>query len=137
MNYLKAFFFNFFIVFFVNYILPGISVVSQTKIPNIGSDLIFAVALGVVNTLIYPVLKMCHHATLLKIAGLSLVVSFVAYALLKFLHLGIHVTTFTGYASAALLVAIGSFLINYFEMRYHYPKAHVETPPSTEYVQPK
>ncbi len=118
MCYLKTLFFNFFIVFFANHILPGIDVANQTKLPHIGGDLMFAFALGFVNSLIYPLLKVCNQATVLKIAGLSLAINFIAYALLKLLPIGVHVTSFTGFLYGALLVAIGSFFTNFIEMKH-------------------
>lgn len=118
MYYLKTLFFNFFVVFFANHILPGIDVANQTKLPHIGGDLMFAIALGFINSLIYPLLKLCHQATALKIAGLCLAVNFIAYAILKLLPIGIHVTSFMGFIYAALLVSIGSFLTNFIEMRH-------------------
>jgi uncharacterized membrane protein YvlD (DUF360 family) len=120
--------FNFFIVFFANHILPGIDVVNQTKLPHIGGDLMFAIALGFINSLIYPLLKVFHQATVLKIAGLSLVVNFISYAILKLLPIGIHVTSFIGYLSAALLVSFGSFILNVLEMKY---KKHRSEPIAT------
>jgi uncharacterized membrane protein YvlD (DUF360 family) len=117
MYYLKAFFYNLILVFFANYLLPGIDVVSHTKIPHIGGDLIFALGLGLINSLIFPFLKVSHHATYVKMAGLIVVVNFIAYALLKLLPVGIHVTSFTGYFAAAIWVSVGSFLTNFFEMK--------------------
>ena len=46
MTYLKSLFFNFLVVFFANHVLPGIEVVKPTKLPHIGGDLTFAIALG-------------------------------------------------------------------------------------------
>jgi uncharacterized membrane protein YvlD (DUF360 family) len=127
MYYLKTLFFNFFAVFFANHILPGIDVVNQTKLPHIGGDLMFAVALGFINSLIYPMLKLFKQCSLLKILGVSLVINFVAYASLHFLSIGVHVTMLTGYLSAALLVSLSSFLTNFLEMK-HKKHQSPETP---------
>ncbi len=118
MYYLKILFFNFFIVFFANHILPGIDVANQTKLPHLGGDLMFAISLGFLNSLIYPLLKLNNQASALKIAGLSIVINFVAYAALKLMPIGIHVTSLTGYLSASILVAAGSFLTNFLEMKH-------------------
>jgi uncharacterized membrane protein YvlD (DUF360 family) len=135
MYYLKTLMFNFFVVFFANHIMPGIDVVNQTKLPHIGGDLIYAIALGFINSLIYPLLKVFNQATVLKIAGLSLVVNFIAYAILKLLPIGIHVTSFTGYFSAALLVSFGGFILNVFEMKYkkHRPEPMATGPASGDF----
>jgi hypothetical protein len=142
MYYLKTLFFNFFVVFFANHILPGIDVVSQTKLPHIGGDLMFAIGLGFVNSLIYPLLKVCNQLSVLKIAGFCLVVNFIAYAILKILPIGIHVTSFTGYFSAALLVTVGSFLTNFIEMKHKKSHCQSTTPPQDpgcdfQHIQPK
>lgn len=117
MRYLKSLFFNFLVVFFVNHVLPGIDVVSQAKLPHIGGDLLFAIILGAINSLIFPVLKLAGKASLMKIAGLSLGINLIAYALLKLIPFGIRISSIQGYLLAALFVAIGSFLTNYFEMK--------------------
>ncbi len=133
MSYLKSLFFNFLIVFFANHLLPGIDVVTQTKLPHLGGDLIFAVGLGVLNSLIYPVLKALHKksAMLVQIAIISILLNFGAYALLKLLPFGIHIASMEGYLFPAIAVTIVSFLTNLFEMRirhHHCPKSEHEPP---------
>jgi len=130
MYYLKTLLFNFFIVFFADHILPGIDVADQTKLPHIGGDLMFAIALGFINSLIYPVLKLFNQASWLKIAGLSFVINFVAYAILKILPIAIFVNTFIGYFSAAILVSMGAFLTNFLEMRHKRHQCQPQMPPS-------
>ncbi|MBI5272836.1 MAG: phage holin family protein [Chlamydiia bacterium] len=117
MYYLKMLFFNFLIVFFANHILPGIDVANQTKLPHIGGDLIFAFVLGLLNSLIFLGLKILDKVSVLRIGILSLVISFVSYAILKILPLGIHITNVKGYFLASILVAAGSFLTNFLEMK--------------------
>lgn len=135
MYYLKTLFFNFFAVFFANHILPGIVVADQTKLPHIGGDLIFAIGLGFVNSLIYPVLKLLNQSSLLKIGGLALVVNFIAYAALKLLPIGIHITTLKGYLAAAILVSIGSFVINFLEMKHKKHQCQHSIAPAAEFQQ--
>ncbi|HSX10909.1 MAG TPA: phage holin family protein [Chlamydiales bacterium] len=119
MYYLKTLFFNFLVVFFANHILPGIEVSDQTKLPHIGGDLIFAVVLGGLNTLIYPVLKLVRHdANLLKIGLVALILNFAAYAIVKLLPIGIHVMCVEGYVFASAVVAIASFIMNFLEMKH-------------------
>ncbi len=123
MHYLKSLFFNFLVVFFANHILPGIDVMNQTKLPHVGGDLSFAIVLGGINSLIFPVLKLVGKASTMKIAGLALAINFIAYALLKILPIGIRIETIEGYCFAAVLVAFGSFLTNYCAMK------HAKVPP--------
>lgn len=126
MNYLKSLFFNFLIVFFADHLLPGIDVMVQTKLPHIGGDLLFAIALGVLNSLIYPALKVLNKKSsmLIQIALISIILNFAAYAFLKLLPLGIHISSMEGYFIPAVVVAIVSFLTNYFEMKSQHPHHH-------------
>lgn len=118
MHYLKSLFFNFLIVFFANHVLPGIDALDHTKLPHIGGDLIVAIVLGLLNSLIFPLLKFVNRVSFIKIAGLAVVINFVAYALLKVIPAGIQISTIEGYFLAAGLVTIGSCLTNYFEMKH-------------------
>ena len=120
MVYLKTLVINFLVVFFANHILPGIMVVNQTKLPHIGGDLIFAAILGLLNSLIYPVLKLIQKEVgAIKIALVSLILNFAAYAIVKLIPpLGIKITTVEGYVFAAVVVTIGGFLTNFFEMKH-------------------
>lgn len=123
MTYLKCLFFNFLIVFFVNHVVPGIEP-GEHKLPQIGPDLIFAFALGLLNSLIYPILKVIPPGvTLSRIILAAIVINFVAYALMKFAPLGINVTSMEGFLIAACVVAVGSILTNYLELK-HAPHHH-------------
>jgi len=118
MNYLKNLAINFLVVFFSDHILPGIEVTNQTKLPHLGGDLIFAFVLGLLNSLIYTTLKMLHgQVSGLKIAIVCLILNFAAYAVVKFIPIGVQVLTVEGYVLAAATVSISSFLTNFFEMR--------------------
>lgn len=124
MTYLKSLFINFLAVFFTSHILAGIEVVNPTKLPHVGADVLFALALGFLNSLIVPVLKVVERVPhVAKIALFSLAFAFGAYAVLKFLPLGIEVVTINGYLIASIFVAIVCFLTNYLEMRSLLPKA--------------
>lgn len=132
MSYLKSLFFNFLIVFFANHVLPGITVIDQTKLPHLGGDLLFAIILGFLNSLIYPILRLVRkQQTVLQIAMFAIVLNFASYACVKFLFSGIHVASVEGYFFASLFVTLGSFLTNYFEMRHFRqkpPKSSIEPP---------
>jgi uncharacterized membrane protein YvlD (DUF360 family) len=116
-------------VFFANYILPGVDAVSRTKLPYVGGDFLFAVALGILNTLIYPVLKLVDpNLNLSKIAVASFVLNFICYALVKFVPVGIQISTVEGYLFVSVIVSGGSFLTNYMEMKQQRPHADLEPP---------
>ena len=132
MYYLKMLFFNFLVVFFANHVLPGIDVANQTKLPHIGGDLIFAFALGLLNSLIFFGLKMVDKVSLMRIGILSVVITFLSYAILKIVPIGIYITSMKGYLLASVLVSIGSFLTNFLEMKrmkMHHPVSPVNTEP--------
>ena len=119
MNYLKTFLINFLVVFFANHILPGVAVVDVTKLPHLGADLLMAACLGVLNTLIYPILRIFHQASLPKILLVSMILNFGAYAAVKLIPIGIKILSVEGYLFASLATALGAGLTNFFEMRRH------------------
>ena len=119
MNYMKCLFFNFLVVFFANHIMPGIHVGDLTKIPHVRADLLFPLFLGLINSLIYPALRVFDRSiSWFHIAALSLVINFVAYAILKILPIGIEIVTLEGYLFVSIVVSLGSFIMNYWEMRH-------------------
>ena len=124
MIYLKSLVINFLIIFFANHILPGINVINQTKLPHIGGDLIFAVALGFLNMLIFPVLRLIlREVNWIKSAFLAIILNFVVYAIVKIVPpIGIKITSVQGYVVASLVVAVGSFITNFYEMKRSKPK---------------
>ena len=118
MTYLKSLFFNFLAIFFVNNMIPGIDVLKPTKLPNIQGDLIFAFALALLLSLIFPFFKLFRlHPDALKIGVASFCLSFLSYALLNFFPLEIKVQSFSGYFWGALVVFFSSFLTNYLECK--------------------
>lgn len=125
MVYLKSLVINFLIVFFANYILPGINVVNKTKLPHIGGDLIFAVALGLLNMMIFPILKLVlKEVNWIKIAIVAVILNFVVYAIVKIVPpIGIKITSVEGYVIVALVVTVGSFFTNFYEMQRSNPKS--------------
>lgn len=128
MYFLKILFFNFLIVFFANHILPGIEVTSQTKLPHIGGDLIFAAVLGALNSSIFPILKLVRQeAKAIRIAMVALILNFAVYAIVKLLPIGISVMTVEGYLLVSCVVAVGSFLTNFLEMK-HSVSNHMDLP---------
>jgi hypothetical protein len=117
-GYLKNLGLQFLLIFFVDYLTPGIDVIDQTKIPHIGGDLILSAGLGFLNSLISLVIKMLgRKMMLLRIAIISLALNFAIYALLKILPVGVFVTSVEGYLIAAGVVSLGSLLINFFHVR--------------------
>lgn len=130
MTYIKCLFLNFLIVFFVNHVLPGIEP-GEHKLPHIGPDLIFAFVLGVLNSLIYPVLKVIPPGpTISKIVVGAIVLNLVAYAIMKFVSLGIQITGIESFLIAAGVVSFGSIVTNFMEMK------HAQQKPPKPPIQP-
>lgn len=135
MHYLKSLFFSFLTIFFSLHIFSGIEVTDPTKLPHMGGDLLFSAGLGLLNSLIYPILKTIdRHSLALRIICIAIVLNFAAYALLKLLPLGISVTSLEGYVIISLVVSFVSFLTNYFEMKHaeHHKEPPLETPPENQ-----
>lgn len=119
MNYIKSLFFNFLVIFFANHVLPGVSVSELTKLPYIQADLFFPFALGFLNSLIYPALRLLdQRVSWFRIAALAFILNFIAYAVLKILPIGIQIVTLEGYLFVAIVVSLGSFILNYLEMKH-------------------
>lgn len=120
MNYIKSLSFNFLTVFFADHILPGVIVTDLTRLPHIGGDLIFAFVLGLLNSLIFPLLKLFRQeATPLRLALISIILNFAAFAIIKMIPIGIEVLSVEGYVLVSAVVTLGSFFTNYFEMKHH------------------
>jgi uncharacterized membrane protein YvlD (DUF360 family) len=118
MYYINLLSYNFLGVFFANYVMPGIEIAHQTKLPHIGGGLIFALVVGLINSMIYPVLKVLNQPISLgKIAAIAVAVSFTSYAILKFINVGVEVKSVEGFLFASITVAAVSFLTNYIEIR--------------------
>jgi uncharacterized membrane protein YvlD (DUF360 family) len=117
--FLKSLVINFLAVFFANYFLPGIDVVKQTKIPHLGGDIIFAFAVGFLNALVYPVLRVIQQQMNLGKIGLGVVVvTFVSYAVAKFTALGIEILSIEGYLLAAVVVSAVGIFTGYLELKH-------------------
>lgn len=130
MNYPKSLFYNFLTVYFANHLLPGIELLLPMRIPHFGYDLPFAVVVGLLNSLIYPVCKLVsHHTSVFRIVIIALVLNFAIYGIVKIAPLGIHILTLEGYLIAACVVSIVSIVTNYLSMRAHrhHPHKSVES----------
>jgi hypothetical protein len=108
-------------VFFANYLLPGVEVTDQTKIPHFGGDLPFAAGLGLLNAIVYPIFK----RALSRLAMATIILNFVAYGVIKFLPLGIDMVNFLGYLTACVVVSAGCFIIHFFASRNEVPFNHM------------
>jgi len=127
MKYLKVLFFSFLVIFFANHILPGIAVTNQTKLPHLGADIPFALALGFLNAFVYPVLRGFKGSTpMYQVVAIIIAINFAAYGCVALFNFGIHISSFLGYLFVSSVVTIASCLANYFEMKGAQPHSHSE-----------
>jgi uncharacterized membrane protein YvlD (DUF360 family) len=116
--YLKSFFYNFLTVFFANYLFPGINIADPSKLPHIGSDLIFSGVVGAANVLIIPMLRLSGQpVTVGRLAAVTCGVNWVAYIVCKFASFGIDILDAEGFFLASTSVIICGFLTGFFEMK--------------------
>jgi uncharacterized membrane protein YvlD (DUF360 family) len=107
------------IVFFANYLLPGVQIIDQTKIPHLGGDLLFAISLGLLNSLVYPMLRTgAQDVHVGRIAVITLILNFVAYGLLKFVPvIGVDLHSIESYVFVSGMVSVGSVILSYLEKK--------------------
>ncbi len=114
------------IVFFANYLLPGVDVVNHTKLPHIGGDLILAAGLGLLNFFIGPLVQFGRKPfSFIRVAIVTLILNFGVYAILKLLPLGVFTTSVEGYLLVASVVSVGCGALTYIQgKRRFYKKEH-------------
>ena len=100
--------------------MPGMSIAYYSRLPHIGGDIIFALVLGTINFLVFPVLRLFHLGpSHVKIGLITFVISFVSYALVNILPVGIKVTSGWGYLIPSLLVWVIAYITNHIEYRHY------------------
>ena len=115
MSYIKSLLINFFSIFFVDYLFPGILITAYSRIPRIEGDIIFAVCLAVINSLIFPILKLFRvYIKFWKILIFSFLINFICYGIINLLPAGVKVVSLLGYLIASFVVFLISLFTNYF-----------------------
>ncbi|PIS01192.1 MAG: hypothetical protein COT84_03795 [Chlamydiae bacterium CG10_big_fil_rev_8_21_14_0_10_35_9] len=118
MSFLISFFFNFFAVFIVNRIIPGIEIGYFENLPNVGADLFFSLVVGFLNASIYPVLaSFMQNITLKSIAVVSFIISFGSFILIHYIQFGVRATTAPGIFVGGSLVWAAAVFTNFLFMR--------------------
>lgn len=127
MKYIKALFFSFLVIFFANYILPGIEVTNKTKLPHLGTDFPFAFALAFFNAFIYPAVQLFgRKSPVFQIITIATILNFAAYGSLSLMNLGIHVDSIKAYLLVTLVITIASIIANILEMIENKPQDPIE-----------
>lgn len=120
MNYLRSFFLNFLIVFFVDRVAPGVEIASFEQVPNIGADIFFALVVGFLNSSIFFFLVLLEAAiTNFKMALMSFVVSFGAFLLIAIVPFGVRVVNPWGVLIGGGIVWLVAVLTNHLEWKHY------------------
>ncbi|MGB7979145.1 MAG: phage holin family protein [Chlamydiales bacterium] len=120
MNYLRSFFLNFLIVFFIDRVCPGVEIAGYEEVPNIGADILFSLVLGFLNSSIFFFLALLELTISdLKMALISFVVSFGAFILIGIIPFGVRVVNPWGVILGGGVVWIVAVLTNHLEWKHY------------------
>jgi uncharacterized membrane protein YvlD (DUF360 family) len=122
MNYVRSFFLNFLIVFFIDRVAPGVEVVNFEQVPNIGADILFSLIIGFLNSSIFFFLALLELSiTHLKMAIMSFIVSFGGFLVIAIIPFGVRVVNPWGVIIGGGVVWAVALLTNFLEWK-HYQK---------------
>ncbi len=119
MTYLRAFFLNFLIVFFVDRVMPGVEISNYEAVPNIGADILFSLVLGFLNTSVFFAWALLEAPiTHLKLAVPTFIISFGGFLLIAIFPFGVQVVNAGGVIFGGGLVWLVAYLTNYLEWSF-------------------
>ena len=122
MNYVRSFFLNFLIVFFIDRVAPGVEIASFEQVPNIGADILFSLIVGFLNSSIFFFLALLELSiTHLRLAIISFIVSFGAFLVIAIIPFGVRVVNPWGVIIGGGVVWGVALLTNCLEWK-HYKK---------------
>jgi hypothetical protein len=120
MNYLRSFFLNFLIVFFIDRVSPGLEIASFEQVPNIGADILFSLILGFLNSSIFFFLALLELTiTNLKMAIISFIVSFGGFIAIAIIPFGVRVVDPWGVIIGGTVVWGVAVLTNFLEWKHY------------------
>ena len=120
MNYLRSFFLNFLIVFFVDRAAPGVEIASFEQVPNIGADILFSLVLGFLNSSIFFFLALLElKISNFRMALMSFIVSFGAFIAIAIVPFGVRVVSPIGVIFGGGVVWAMAVLTNYLEWKHY------------------
>lgn len=123
MTFIRSFFLNFLIVFFVDRMVPGIEITYFEQVPDIGADFLFSILVGFCNAAVFPVLSCTEwKITKLKIGIITAIISFGAFGAISAISFGIRVLNPGGFFLGGVIVWGVAFLSNYLEWKFATPK---------------
>ncbi len=120
MNYLRSFFLNFLIVFFIDRVSPGLEIDNFENVPNIGADILFALIIGFLNSSIFFFLALLELSiTNLKIVVMSFIVSFSAFIIIAIVPFGVRVVSPWGVIIGGGVVWGVALMTNLLEWKHY------------------
>jgi uncharacterized membrane protein YvlD (DUF360 family) len=120
MNYLRSLFLNFLIVFFVDRAIPGIHIDNFENVPNIGADILFSLIVGFLNASVFFFLALLELTiTPLRLALMTFIISFGAFAIISVVPFGIQVLSPLGFFLGSTLVWAIALLTNFLEWKHY------------------
>jgi hypothetical protein len=123
MTYLRSLFFNFLVVFFVDRVVPGLQIAYFEQVPDIGADLLFSMIVGFFNASVFPFLVLMEvDPAPLKLAIITGVISFSAFAVIAVIPFGIRVVSPSGFFLGGFIVWFVAYVSNYLESISSNPK---------------
>ena len=123
MTYLRSLFLNFLAVFFVDRVIPGLEIAYFEQVADIGADIFFSVMVGFFNASIFPFLALMEmQVTNLKLAIISCLISFGAFAIIAVIPFGIKVVNPLGFFMGGAIVWCVAYFSNYLESVHSNPK---------------
>lgn len=122
MNYVRSFFLNFLVVFFIDRVAPGVEIESFEQVPNIGADILFSLIIGFLNSSIFFFLALLELSiTNLRMAIMSFIISFGAFLIIAIIPFGVRVVNPWGVIIGGGVVWAVAVLTNHLEWK-HYKK---------------
>ncbi len=120
MNYVRSFFLNFLIVFFINRVAPGVEIQNFEQVPNIGADLFFSLVVGFLNASVYFVLALFETPiSNAKLGIYTFLISFIAFILIAIFPFGVRVVSPFGVIIGGGVVWVIAFMTNHLEWKYY------------------
>ncbi|MBN2479895.1 MAG: phage holin family protein [Parachlamydiales bacterium] len=118
MTYLRSLFFNFFAVFFVLRVMPGIRIDFFENVPNIGADIFFSFIVGLLNSLIVPFLFFIDSKiTNFKIFVFTFCISFLSFIMISIFDIGVQASVL-GVFLGGIFICVFGFFTNYLELKH-------------------
>jgi uncharacterized membrane protein YvlD (DUF360 family) len=118
MTYFRSFILNFLAVLFIAHFAPGIATPYHESGSSFFADVFFAVIVGFLNTLIFPVLIFLEiYPTKVLLALFGAIVSFASFTVIAILPYGMDVDA-AGVLVGGLFVWMVSFVTNYLDLRH-------------------